>query len=198
MSNENNEKRRFFRIDDTISLSYRSIDEATAKAGLNAMPPAMISEYSLGATLDSLSQESLHLIQHLEKKNDPLLELYKVLDAKINVIAQTVMLGRSHSASRCQNVNLSASGVAFQHEDALDAGRYLAIEMYLPSTLAVILVYGKVIKCEPLPSAQYLISVDFTDIRPEDQELLIKHIVRKQWQQLQEKRALSESPSEQS
>ena len=196
MANEIAEKRRFFRIDDTINLSYQLIDEETVKAGLKAMTHAMSSEHSLGATLDVLSQESLHIMQRLEKQNDPLLELYKILDAKINAVAQAMMFNGSNiNVQKCQDVNLSASGVAFFQEDAINIGQYLAIEMYLPSTLAVIMVYGQVIKCERLESEHYAIAVDFTEIRPDDQELLIKHVVRKQWQQLQEKRALSESTS---
>ncbi len=196
MSNELPEKRRFFRIDDTISLTYQLIDETMVSAGLRAMAH-VYSEYALGATLDALSQESSRVMLLVEKQNDPLLELYKILDAKINAIAQTLILGNNKLVSHsCKEVNLSASGVAFQQENALDIGQHIAIEMYLPSTLAVILVYGKVIKCDQLEERQYAVSVDFVDIRPEDQELLIKHVVRKQWQQLQEKRALSETASE--
>lgn len=194
MSNATAEKRRFFRIDDTISFSYQLIDETTANAGLKAIGQTMISEYSLAATLDVLSQEALRIIQRLETQNDAMVDLYKVLDAKINAVAQTVMfVGSNVDAHSCQEVNLSASGLAFQQVESLDLGQYLAIEMYLPSTLAMIMVFGKVIKCEPVQADGYIISVDFTEIKADDQELLIKHVVRKQWQQLQEKRSRAEA-----
>ena len=195
MQNATPERRRFFRIDDTISLSYRLIDEETVSLGLKNAAN-IPTEYSLAATLDVLSQEALRIMQRLEKPNDDLVELYKILDAKINAIAQTTMFRASNvNESNCQDVNLSASGVAFQQSSPLDIGLYLAIEMYLPSTLALIRVYGKVINCESLQPEQYLISVEYTDINEEDQELLIKHVVRKQWQQLQEKRSRAESSS---
>lgn len=193
MLNESPERRRFFRIDDSISLSYRLIDKATANQSLTA-PSHINSGYSLAATLDVLSQEGLRIMQRLEKSGDELLELYKVLDAKINALAQSMMfVGSNINAQQCQDVNLSAAGLAFQHSSPLNIGQNLAIEMYLPSTLALIMVYGKVINCETLNSDHYLISVDFTQIKPEDQELLIKHVVRKQWQQLRENKARSES-----
>lgn len=193
MANEISERRRFFRIDDTISLSYRLIDEETAHLGLrNTMN--MPSEYSLAATLDVLSQEALRIMQRLENQNDELVELYKVLDAKINAVAQTAMFkGSNVNEENCREVNLSAAGVAFQQSTPLTIGQNLALEMYLPSTLALLMVYGQVIKCEALQSDGYLISVEYTDIKEEDQELLIKHVVRKQWQQLQEKRSRAEA-----
>lgn len=191
MRNAATEKRRFFRIDDAISLSYQLIDETKAKEGLKSTIP---NEYSLAATLDVLSQEALRIVQGLEKQNDPLLELYKVLDAKINALAQTLMFTSSNiDMQSCQEVNLSASGLAFQQLNPLELGQNLVLEMYLPSTLALIRVYGKVVKCEPLQNGQYSICVDYTDIKEADQELLIKHVVRKQWQQLQEKRSCSDS-----
>ncbi|MGR8929393.1 MAG: PilZ domain-containing protein [Gammaproteobacteria bacterium] len=185
MLNEKPEKRRFFRIDDTISLTYQLIDEGLANAGMKTS-----GTYALAATLDLLSQETLRIVQGLEKQSDPMLELFKVLDAKINALAQTLMFTSSNIDTKsCRDVNLSASGVAFEQEEPLDIGQYLAVEMYLPATLALLLVYGKVVKCETRENGLYLIGVDFTDIKEEDQELLIKHVVRKQWRQLQENRS---------
>ncbi|OAI16581.1 hypothetical protein A1359_08035 [Methylomonas lenta] len=189
MLNATADRRRFFRVDDTISLSYQLIDENTAAQGLKSSG-YMNSEYSLAATLDVLSQEAMRIMQHLEKQNSEFLELYKVLDAKINVMAQAVMfVGSNVNAQDCQDVNLSAAGLAFQQHTALELGQNLAIEMYLPSTLALILVYGKVINCQAIDAGQYVISVMYTQIREEDQELLIKHVVRKQWQQLRESKS---------
>lgn len=198
MPNSIAEKRRFFRIDDTISLSYRLIDEQTASAGIKAVNPMLSGRYSMAATLDVLSEQALRIMQKLETQNQDVLELYKVLDAKINLLAQNLMLTRQDDDERIsQEVNLSASGIAFHQQESLSIGQYLAIEMYLPSALALILVYGKVVQCESLPSGLYTIGVEYTDIKEQDQELLIKHVVRKQWQQLQEKRAQTESAEQQ-
>jgi len=189
MLNATADRRRFFRVDDTISLSYQLIDENTAAQGLKSSG-YLNSEYSLAATLDVLSQEAMRIMQHLEKQNSEFLELYKVLDAKINVMAQAVMfVGSNVNAQDCQDVNLSAAGLAFQQSTGLELGQNLAMEMYLPSTLALILVYGKVINCQAVDAGQYVISVEYTQIREDDQELLIKHVVRKQWQQLRESKS---------
>ena len=186
MLNATADRRRFFRVDDSISLSYQLIDENTAAQRLKSSA-YLNNEYSLAATLDVLSQEAIRIMQHLEKQNSELLELYKVLDAKINAMAQAVMfIGTNVDAQNCQDVSLSAAGLAFQQSAALELGQNLAIEMYLPATLALILVYGKVVNCQASDAGQYLISVEYTQIREEDQELLIKHVVRKQWQQLRE------------
>lgn len=194
MLNASAERRRFFRINDTVSLSYRQIDDATANLGLKSagMPG---SEFSLAATLDVLSQEALRIMQRLEKQSPELLELYRILDAKVNAVAQaTMFVGSNVNAQNCQDVNLSASGLAFGQVEPLTIGQNLAIEIYLPSTLALILIYGRVVSCRVSDSdadsaEKYTVSVDFTHVREEDRELLIKHVVRTQWQQLRESKA---------
>lgn len=195
MLNATSERRRFFRIDDNVSLSYRLIDEETANSGLKSTG-VVSNEYSLAATLDVLSQEALRIMQRMEKQSPELAELYRVMDAKINAVAQAVMfVGSDVDTQKCHDVNLSASGLAFKQMQSLDVGQNLALELYLPTTLALILIYGRVVNCRVVDEQpeQYMISVDFTQVREEDQELLIKHVVRKQWQQLREDKARSES-----
>lgn len=192
------ERRRFFRINDTVSLSYRQIDAATAERGLRAGTTPVSSEFSLAATLDVLSQEALRVMQRLEKQSPEYLELYRILDAKISAIAQAMMfVGSNVNAQNCQDVNLSASGLAFQQPQPLEVGQHLAIEIYLPSTLALMMIFGRVVNCRASnantsEAERYLISVEFTQIKEDDQELLIKHVVRTQWQQLRDSKALGE------
>jgi hypothetical protein len=192
------ERRRFFRINDTVSLSYRLIDAETASRGLGGGSTPLSSEFSLAATLDVLSQESARVMQRLEKQSPEYLELFRILDAKIGAIAQAIMfVGSNVNAQNCQDVNLSASGLAFQQKEALPEGQALAIEIYLPSTLALMLIYGRVVSCRAAEAGSvegesYVVCVDFTHIREADQELLIKHVVRTQWQQLRDSKAQTE------
>ncbi|MCQ8103013.1 PilZ domain-containing protein [Methylomonas sp. SURF-2] len=197
MLNATAERRRFFRINDKVSLSYRQIDEATASLGLQSTG-LISSEFSLSATLDVLSQEAQRVMARLEKQSPELLELFRILDAKVTAVAQaTMFIGSNVNADDCRVVNLSASGFAFDQAEPLGIGQNLAIEIYLPTSLALILVYGRVVSCRASDTQagepeQYTVSVDFTHVREEDQELLIKHVVRAQWQQLRENKAKPE------
>lgn len=183
MQNIATERRRFFRVDDTISLSYRLIDESTVNSGLNALVSQMSAEFSLAASLDVLSQQAALFIQRLESQNPEMMALYKILDGKINAIAQaTMIIGSDVNPKNYQEVNLSATGLAFYQSSPLQIGQYLAIEIFLPTTVALILAYSKIINCQQIEPDRFLISLDYTQIREDDQELLIKHVLRKQWQ----------------
>ncbi|MDP3334789.1 MAG: PilZ domain-containing protein, partial [Methylococcaceae bacterium] len=122
-------------------------------------------------------------IQRLESQNPEMMALYKILDGKINAIAQaTMIIGSDVNPKNYQEVNLSATGLAFYQSSPLQIGQYLAIEIFLPTTVALILAYSKIINCQQIEPDRFLISLDYTQIREDDQELLIKHVLRKQWQ----------------
>jgi hypothetical protein len=104
-----------------------------------------------------------------------------------------MFLDNNVNVKSCQNVNLSAAGLAFQQSEVLEIGQNLAIKLYLPGALAQICVYARVVNCKAVDAgSDYLIGVDFTHVREEDQELLIKHVVRTQWQQLRESKAMAD------
>ncbi len=187
MQNTTTERRRFFRIDDSISLSYQLIDEQTVSKGLNSLSQHLSGELSLVASLDALSQQAALILQRSEKQTSDATELFKILDAKINIIVQALTLtGSDINLKKCQDVNLSATGLAFHQSSALQIGQNLAIEMFLPTTIAIIRVIGKVVNCREIEPDNFLISIDYTNVTEEDQELLIRHVVRRQWQHHQE------------
>jgi hypothetical protein len=58
--------------------------------------------------------------------------------------------------------------------------------------MAVIVAYGKVVYCKKSQSGDqqfpYLVGVDYVNMKDQDRELLIKHVVKKQMQQLRDKK----------
>lgn len=189
----NEERRRFFRIDDDINLYYRVID-AKSVNDMSHVRPDILGSCSLSTALDMLTQEAKVTMRRIESRDPEIADYLKVLNNKIDLIAQALVLqGADFGEKKPRNVNLSASGLAFDNEEALNIGDYLEIKMVLSSLVAVILVYARVVYCKENADQQYnklpfLISVDYVNIQEQDRELLIRHIVRRQMQQIRESR----------
>jgi hypothetical protein len=184
MPERRHERRRFFRVNDTICLSFRPIDNQSKSENFGQHVEFAIDNYSLANTLDSLAMESKQLISFMEKQHPEMLKLFKILDAKIDAVARTVMMQNSDITKRdSREVNLSATGIAFHNSDAIQEDQALEIQMFLPRSMSVIQVFGKVIYCKPSEQGDFLISIEFTQIRHEDQEMLIKYVIRTQWEQ---------------
>lgn len=189
MNAEQQERRRYFRIEDTVNLFYKRVDEKKV-AALSHVSNDVLSNCSLAAALEAMSQEARIIASRLEKNEPELFEYLKIMDTKINLLAQAVtMQGNEFGEHDSRNVNISASGIAFETDEKLHPGQFLEIRMMLTSCMAVIIAYGKVIYCKQNEAGgdfPYFVGVDYINMQDDDRELLIKHVVKKQMQQIRE------------
>lgn len=191
MAEEFEERRRYFRVSDTINLLHKIIDEHKIES-LSHVSHDVLGNCSLGSALDVLSQEAKSLGGRLERRDPDLFEYLKVLDTKINLIAQALMVRDDDFADHDKHqVSLSATGLAFSNKVPIESGAFLELRMLLTTCLAVIVVYARVVSCKNIaqenPDNPYLIGVEYVNITEDDRELLVKHVVKKQLQQLRDK-----------
>jgi len=186
------ERRRFFRIDDAINLYYKIVDEQEVIAA-SKMTDDVLSNCSLVTALDMLDQESRIIMMRVEKNEPEIAEYLKTLDAKISLLAQAVMRqGNDFTESTTCNTNISASGLAIEIDHPIEVGEYLEIKLLLTSCIAVILVYGQVVYCQKNTedgAMPYQVGIDYVNLNDQDREILIKHIVKRQMQQIREQKS---------
>ena len=185
------ERRRFFRIDDAINLYYKIVDEQDVIAA-SKMSDDVLSNCSLVTALEMLDQESRLIMFRIEKNEPEIAEYLKILDSKVSLLAQVVMRqGNDFSEGNMCHTNISASGLAIEIDHSIKVGEYLEIKLLLTSCIAVILVHGKVVYCkkntEEGAAMPYQIGIDYVNLNDQDREILIKHIVKRQMQQIREK-----------
>jgi len=184
------ERRRFFRIDDAVNLYYRIVDEQTVVAA-SKMTDDVLSNCSLVTALDVLNQESRLVLHRIEKNEPEIAEYLKLMDSKISLLAQAVLQQNNDlSESTLCNTNLSASGLAIEVDCDIKVGEFIEVKLFLSSCVAVILLYGKVVYCKKNPTpektASFQIGIDYINLKDADREVLIKHIVKRQMQQIRE------------
>jgi len=191
------ERRRFFRIDDELVFFYRKIDEVTANR-MTAGTQDILGNASLTAALDVLSQESSLLMRRIERNQPDIADYLKVLENKIELLVRAFMTqGMNWSQQEPSNVNLSASGIAFECAEAMAPGEFLEIKMLLASSMSLIVAVGRVVHCtiqtQDGGAPTYLIAVDYYNMHEQDREFLIKHVVKRQLQQLRQHKAQQET-----
>jgi hypothetical protein len=84
------------------------------------------------------------------------------------------------------NINISASGLAFNCEDALKEGDCLMIRIMPSSGSAAIEAQCKIVYCKNSPSndneCPYFVGAHFINMKDKDRELLVKHVDKKRLQ----------------
>lgn len=197
-----NDKRHYFRVSDSVNLSYRLIDEQQAKNSPSSIP-SLLDNCSLSSALDLISEEADIIYNKLEKVHSDFADYLKLLDIKLNLIAQAVIaLSRPEEITENQtrNANISASGIGFDCHEALQVGQFLELKILLVHSTAVIITNARVVHCiknsNPDSNYPYFVGVDYVSMKEPDRDLLSKHVAKKQLQQIREQKEKMRSHAE--
>jgi hypothetical protein len=189
------DRRGFFRIDDEVNLFYKKIDKKLVNEP-HHVSDNILNSCSLSTALNTISQESALLLRRLDKNLPEVADYLRLIDTKINLLVQAIMMqGFQFKENDTRNVNISATGLAFNCEEVLQENDYLEIKILLISCMAVIVTYGRVVYCksnEPNSSQYpYFVGVNFINMKDDDREMLIKYVVKEQLQQIRDKKQVS-------
>ena len=177
------DRRRFFRITDTIgvSLDVLGADERAALEAGAALCP--VDSYSLISDCD---REIENYLQELQKKDEVAAKLIAMMNKKIDCILDQMALdsrtlrGVSH---RMREANISACGIGFVHPERLSVTEIVRLNILLQPTNKQLQTYGRIVGCD-LCKGGFYVRIEYQGMRGSDQELLIRHLVQRQSAQL--------------
>lgn len=136
--------------------------------------------FNLLSELQQVESESKALLGILSAKDKDLGHYLRLQDKKINLIAQAI--SDSDQASKktlLQSITLSEGGIVAKESAHYEAGDKLAIKLTLvPSNLGLLLS-GKVLSSMKMDDVKVL-HIQFMDISEAQQQLIARHIMRKQ------------------
>lgn len=175
------EKRRFFRINDTVGLTYELLDaqEEHSEPGKGSV--------DLWSLMSEQDDKIERLLTEVAEQSPQVAELVRALNQKLErILGQLMMDNRmvQRLAGHNREVNLSACGVGFVNDRKAKAGTRLKLELELLPDRQLVPVDGVVVGCDAMRGGYYW-RVNFCAIRPSVQEMLIQHVVKRQSAQLQ-------------
>ncbi|MGK0441479.1 MAG: c-di-GMP-binding flagellar brake protein YcgR [Pseudohongiellaceae bacterium] len=184
------ERRRYFRIDETLGVSYRAISDEEAKLFSNS-DKGDLSAISYAANFDNRIQT---LLEACRIQSPIAAELIDLVNKKLNFVIHQMDVDTDlmqKVAYTLRQVNVSACGMAFPSEDKLKVGQKLQLDILLNPGEFHIVAMAEVVASR-LPEEGEgdgnFVRVNFTEIDNNDQELLIQHIVKGQSNQLKRQR----------
>lgn len=183
------ERRSFFRIDETIALEFKNVDSLSAE---KSEPEALFSNANslkLYSELKKIDTENAQFLFQIKELSRPLAEYLHNLNRKIELLGQQLMADQKPQppSKTIKQVNLSEGGIAFGSSSELKVDGYIALRIvFLPSNAGLIL-FAKVIRCEPSNTGEYQVAAKFHRITELQQQLIGQQIMRAQ---MAEKRRL--------
>jgi c-di-GMP-binding flagellar brake protein YcgR len=184
---ERADRRRYFRINDVVGLSYQVIDAHQQQDRQRNAENVRITSIDL---LRSIDREITTALNGLWQNNPSAANAIGLLNKKIDILATEMELDYDHLNGiepKTRKVNISACGIAFECKDRFDIGQLLMLTIMLRPVNSHVKVEGRVIGCEASDDPEnphFRLRVDFDRVNLNVQEQLIQHIVRRQSSQL--------------
>ena len=182
------ERREWIRIDDRVLMEYRLLTETgtVAPVETSSTTPETISAAVTKPTADLLARTGESLI------GSPVLPWILKVDYLLEVILNALAISQPASVTmaRPTDVNLSGGGVGFVSPREFATGDQLAIKLILPPFI-LIQARAKVIRSVFQADGEgFAIATEFVDLKADDQEHLIRHILHAQAERLRARRNL--------
>ncbi|HED33098.1 MAG TPA: PilZ domain-containing protein [Gammaproteobacteria bacterium] len=187
---KDNERREYFRIEDQIYLTTTIIDEDEYNAAPETLRHLDNNSFSLSADFATLNNNINPVLNNIKQIHPDIAEYVEFLNAKIDSLSQILLCKESSfDENKLLTVNISASGLMYNFDPAIDINQAVKLELVLLPEKIGIIVYGRVIKqtqeedntgSDSNPEHGKFISVEFEHIRDKDHELMIKHNLNKQ------------------
>ena len=187
------DRRQFFRIDDTVSLSYQKVPLADLPVRLEQMEHAQESNFTVVSSVAAITQKMAGVLHKIEARSSDIAAYLRSIDRKIELVARAFLAQNSDiSEQPARAVNMSATGMAFDASETMEVGDMLELKILLMPSFTGILIYAEVVGCDQLESAEsdlpYLLRVNFTHMRESDQDILISHVIQRQSVELRKRR----------
>ena len=187
------DRRNFFRVDDTIRLSLAQVPEDEFEERLERLDHDRAGNFTVMSSLAAITAQMTIGLRRIENRDPDLAAYLRAIDQKIEVIGRAFITEESDDiAKHAVPVNLSAGGMCVGSKEAFEPGSHVEIRMLLFPSFTGLMIYGTVIdSCMPSADAgadvqqfEQIVRVEFTHIREQDRELLIRHLLRRQSDQL--------------
>lgn len=179
---EQQERRDYFRINDTIGLSYSVIDGSKEKSA-KGTDGKKIELESVLTEIDAKFNQAANTVW---QENPAVAKALGLLNRKISILAARVPQGPDSEAPPHQELlaNISGCGMAFHCVDPLTEGTRLNVSVVIKPSHIDVNFTATVIACKPSPESHagnYLMRIEIDAESHSAKEQLIQHVVQKQY-----------------
>jgi len=188
---QSNKRREHFRINDTLYIQYDALDQATAEQLGQQLTNVDHGEANQQQVqLRSLQTAFTLVTDQINHYDREVARALRILNEKINLLDQIINEPNSgqSTASQKKEVNLSGGGLGLLCEQQYEERSPLSVQIELRSSGVTIQAVARVISCtrvEPENSqTPYYLRLAFTQMNEQDRDLLIKHILFRQAEEL--------------
>lgn len=189
MPTNGDDRRQYFRIEDTVGVHYEILSEREAEIRQASFDQE---KFDSPGRLQNAERHLQLLIDKLRIQNPEFAEAIDLLNMKFNLLKESQIETALEygTQSFIKKVNISASGISFDDETKIEIGRKMYLNITLLPTDLHVQTMGLVVDCLPsdVNEDEWSIRVEFYGMKASEEELMVQHVVKRQGRLLAERR----------
>lgn len=184
------ERRQYFRIQDSVLIRYRVLQSDMQDAVQREAEMNRTRIENARAALYGIETDFQEMCEKISRDQPALVSVLQVLNRKINLLERVISTEvltpstTEYTEHEPKAVNLSGGGLSVNADSPLAKNASLVIDLVLLPSHEPMRIFGTVVYCRPLDEGGHEIGIEFNEIRHQDQERLIQHVLNRQSQQL--------------
>ena len=178
------ERRQYFRIKNSLFMSYEIIDSTSYEQIPNDQQADSPSLRVL-KELNEIERQNKAFLNTLQADQTTIETYISQLNSKITSLSQYLVKNMDIKYKELLEVDLSGGGIRFESESQLNKDQELKLEIVLVPEYHNMIIYGKVINSQQKSDGtEFEHSVVFCQIQEPDRDAIIKHVFKTQSKQL--------------
>ena len=194
--NKGGEKRRSFRIIETVYLKYEVISEDEFRDGLGHRKLKLGRSDGLRSRIIDMDARLVEKMFLLKSGSKAAYECISLLNEKVNSLIDHLPELRESKAAlargKAQTCELGAEGMAFATNEPLVPGTFLHLRFLLESDSRYVETFCRVVREVEPPGddtpGQHGVAVEFHGLKDAEKEILIQHLFSKESETLRMRR----------
>ncbi|GGA77569.1 hypothetical protein GCM10011369_19320 [Neiella marina] len=181
------ERSSYFSVDYQTNINVKALPDSASLPTESDFAKEIPQPFLISSEVSHIEAASLRSLRKIGDANDELADYLANQSRKIDVILSYVLQLQDNEAERYVTNTISASSLSFQASQRFNVGQYVQLKIFLPEEAVAVYAYAQV-SAVTESADEYNIAVDYSLIRDEDQEHLIRATLHIQTKQLQQRR----------
>jgi hypothetical protein len=185
----------FFMIKHAFPLNMRLLDDDFVLPDVDYIHQHMPYAFQVASELSTIDSKALRPLRNMGEHAVELAEFLNHQSRKIDLMMSLILQQHSDHEQTFQSVQFGGGGIKVESENDWNIGRTTELKLFLKEEASAIFCFAEVIACKPVDD-KYHVSLIFTCIREEDQDLLVRASLHLQAANLRKRKNLKKNQNE--
>ncbi|GAC17200.1 PilZ domain-containing protein [Paraglaciecola arctica] len=163
----------FFMIKHNIPVNMRLLEDDFILPDIDDLHHHMPYEFQIASEISGIDTKALRPLRRLGEHAVELADFLNHQSRKIDLMMSLILQQHTKHEQTFQSLKFGGGGVVLESENELSVGATIELKLFLKEEASAIFCFAEVIACKPEDDT-YHVSLIFTRIREEDQDLLVK------------------------